>query len=130
MIVLTVRVVVAVARVAEFISREEHGGPAAAHQDGTGVFDHSEAQGEDFEIIGIALCSAVPAVVVVVAVGVVPAVRLIVLFVVAVQVIERKSVVTGQEVDGCIAAPVDGIIEIRRAGHPLCGDPRHLGVSF
>ena len=50
--------------------------------------------------------------------------------VIAVQVIESKTVVAGQKVDGSIAAAVDWIIQIRGTGYPLCGDSRHLTVSL
>ena len=107
LVVLAVRIVVAVARVPEFIAGEEHGRPPAAHEHGAGVLDHAEAQRQDIRIVRFALCAAVPAVVVIEAVGIVPAVGLVVLYVIAVQVVQGEPVVAGQEIDGRIAAPVD-----------------------
>ena len=44
LVVLTVRIVVALLRIAEFVSGQEHGGAAAAHEYGTGVAYHPEAE--------------------------------------------------------------------------------------
>ena len=129
-IVLTIGIVISESCIAEFIAGEEHGSPPAAHEYGTGILDHPETQCKDFRIVCISLHTTVPAVVVVISVRVIPAVCFIVFLVIAVQVIERESVVAGQEVDGSIAAAVDRIIQIRGTGHSLCGDPRHLAVPL
>src|SRR5699024_10312100 len=99
LIVLTVGVVVAELRVAEFVTSREHGRAAAAQQHRERISAQAAAQRVDGRVVGLPFRAAVPAVVVVGAVGVVPAVALIVLFVVGIQVIEREAVVTGQEID-------------------------------
>ena len=118
------------ARVAEFVAGEEHGCSTAAHEHGTGVLDHAEAQRQNVRIVRFAFRAAVPAVVVIEAVGIVPAVGFIVLYIIAVQVVQGESVVAGQEIDGCVAAPVNRVIKVRRSGHPLGCDPGHLQISL
>ena len=113
LIILAVRIIITITSVAEFIAGEEHRGSTAAHEYGAGIFDHPEAQRENFPVVCIAFRTAVPAVVVVISVSIIPAVCLIMFLIIAVQVIEGKSVVTGQEVDGGIAAPVNRIVQIR-----------------
>ena len=98
-VVLTVAVIVAVLGVAEFIAGEDHGRAAAAHKDSDGIAHHLAAQLLDDGIIRGPFYPAVPAAVVVGAVRVVPAVGLIVLMIVGKQIIEGKTVVTGDEID-------------------------------
>ena len=85
-IVLTVGVVVAELAVAELVSRQEHGDAPAAHQQRKGVAAHPAAQGVDLGVCRLTLHAAVPAVVVISSVGVVPAVFQVVLLVVGVQI--------------------------------------------
>ena len=60
------------------------GVPPAAHQQCTGILHHFQPQAEDFGIGSFSFFSAVPTVVVITAVGIVPAVCLVMLLVIAV----------------------------------------------
>ena len=113
LVVLAVGVVVAELGVAEFISCKEHGCPAAAHKDSAGVADHPHAKGEDLRVIGLPLRSAVPAPVVICTVSVLPAICLIVLFVVGIQIVEREAVMAGEKIDGGVGAPDLRVVDVR-----------------
>ena len=70
-------------------------------------------------IAGYALHSAVPAAVIVAAVRIAPAVSLVVLLVIRVQVIQRESVMAGDKIDGGILSPDLRIVDIRRPDQAL-----------
>ena len=129
-IVLTVAVVVAKFCIAEFISGKEHRRSAAAHQYSTGVADHTAAKCEHFRIIRVTFHATVPASVVVSTIGVVPAICLVVLFIIGIKIIKRKSVMAGKEIDtGIITGIITVImiikssIEISGSGNTPCGIP-------
>ena len=112
-VVLTVGVVVAELGVAELVSGQKHGGPPGAHEQGEGVAAHPAAEGVDLRVVRLPLRAAVPAVVVVGPVGVVPAVGQVVLFVVAEQVPEGKAVVAGDEVHRGVGAALTAVHILR-----------------
>ena len=77
-IILAVCIVIAELGVAEFISGEEHRDTPAAHKECECIAHHPPSESQDIRIVGIAFNSAVPAIVVVGAVSIIPAVFLIV----------------------------------------------------
>ena len=130
LIVLAVGVVVAELGVAELVTGQEHGRPAAAHEHGAGVADHAETEAEDFRVVGIALSSAVPAAVVIGAVRIVPAVPLVVLLVIGIEIVEGKAVMAGEEIHAGIVAcvvivvvRVEAAVEVAGAGDAPGGLP-------
>ena len=136
-IILTVAVVVAEFCIAEFISGKEHRCSAAAHQYSTGVADHAPAKCEHFRIIRVTFHTTVPAPVVVSTIGVVPAICLVVLFIIGIKIIKRKSVMAGKEIDtGIITGIITVImiikssIEISGSGNTPCGIPRMPAVTL
>ena len=135
--VLTVAVVVSVFGISKFIAGEEHRCSAAAHQDGTGIADHAVAKCENFRIISFTFGTTVPASVVVCTVCIVPSICFIVLIVVSIKIIKRKSVMAGEEVDAgiitCIIALVISIetaIKVTGAGNTPGCIPRLPAVAL
>ena len=118
--VLTVSVVIAVLRVGELITGQDHRRPAAAHEYCHRVAHHLLPERLNDRIICMSFHAAVPASVVIGAVCIVPSIGLIVLVIVGKQVIQREAVVAGDKIDGGIAALV------RRLAVHICGsgDPR------
>ena len=98
LIVLAVGVVVSILGVAKFVPGQEHGRTPAAQKYGAGVPDQAEAQGKHLFFLRLPLRPAVPAPVVIRSVGIVPAVGLIMLFIVGIQIIQGKAIVTGEEI--------------------------------
>ncbi len=107
LIVLTISVIVSILCVSELIARQKHGRAPAAQKNDTGISYHAVSKSQHLGIICLSFCAAVPAAVVVRSVRVVPAIYFIVLIVVRIQIIERKTVMTGQEINARI---VPGII--------------------
>ena len=81
-VILTVGIVVAKLCIAEFVSGQEHGDTAAAHQDCKGVAYHPFSESQNFGVVCVPFNSAVPTMIVVGPVGIIPAVLLIVLHIV------------------------------------------------
>ena len=106
LVVLTVGVVVSILGIAEFISGQEHGRAPAAQKHCTGVADQAHAQGKHGFLVRLSFCPAVPAPVVVRAVRIVPAVGLVVLFIIGIQIVQGKAVVAGEEIHAGIVARV------------------------
>ena len=129
LVVLTVGVVVAELGVGKFVPRQEHGSAPAAQQHGEGVFYQPVPKGQHLRIRGVSLHAAVPAVVVVGPVGVAPAVGLVVLDVVGVQVVQGKAVVAGEEVHRGVL-PLGGGIQVGGAGDALDRRPGQTSVSL
>ena len=125
-VVLTVGVVVAELGVAELVPGQEHGDAPAAHEQGEGAAHHPPAQGVDGRVGRGALRAAVPAVVVVCPVGVVPAVFQVVLLVVGEEVPQGEAVVAGDEVHRGVLPP-GGAVDVPGAHHPL---RRRLGAAL
>ncbi len=130
LVVLAVGVVVAALGAAELVAAQEHGDPLAGEEDGGEVLDLALAEPFDLGVVGGALDTAVPALVVVAPVPVVLAVGEVVLLVVADQIVEREPVVSGDEVDavgGQLATP---LVEVGAAAHAE-GDRSHQpGVAL
>ena len=128
LVVLAVRIVVAELGVAELVPCQEHGRSPAAHKHCTGVAYHPEAQLQHLPVAGASLHAAVPAAVVVGAVLIVPAILLIVLHIVGVQIIQCKTVMAGEEIHtgivACIIIVVVGVkspVQVPGAGNaPGC----------
>ena len=119
LIVLTVCIIVSVLRVQEFVPGEEHGSAAAHEQDCHCIFRKLSPEEHNPRIIRFALLAAVPASVVVGAVGVVPAIFVIVLSTVCIHVPQGESVVAVQEVDRSLVPARCGVIYVRRAGDTI-----------
>ena len=129
-IVLAVGIVVAVLRIAEFVACQEHRCAAAAEEDGQGIADETVSQAVDFRVVGFAFGAAVPAVVVVFAVRIAPAIGLVVFFVVAVEVVQGETVMAGDEVDRGVFAAVEGVIEVVRTGQAVGDDRGQAAVAL
>ena len=86
-IILTVRVVISKLCIAEFISCKKHRRSAAAHQCCKRIFYHAAAQALDFRIICCAFCPTVPTVSIVITIRISPAVFLVVLHIIRIQII-------------------------------------------
>src|SRR5882757_6747047 len=99
LVVLAVGVVVAGLRVADLVAGEDQRRALRQQQAGELVLSEPAAQHEDVGIVGRALVAAIIAVVVVGAVAIFFAVRLVVLFVVVEQVRQRETVVHRDVVD-------------------------------
>src|SRR5581483_12234922 len=98
-VILTVRVVVASLGPSRFIARQKHRHSLRQEQRSQEVSHLPRAQRVDARIVGWSFSAAVPRTVVVLAVPVLLAVRLVVLLVVGDQVSQRESVVAGDKVD-------------------------------
>ncbi len=108
-VVLAVGIVIAELSITEFITSQEHRDTAAAHEDGEGIADHAFPESQDIGIIRVSFHSAVPAMVVVSSVSIVPAVFFIMFLVIRVEVIKGEPVMTGDKIHGSILPGVDGI---------------------
>ena len=112
--VVTIRIIVAVAGLADFIAHQNHRHALAEHQYGNGVFHLPPPQPENVPIAGRPFATAIPAKIIVRAVPIIFAVRLVMLLVVGDQIHQREAVVTGDKVNRSrCAAPR---IEVRRSG--------------
>ena len=99
LVVLAIRVVVAVLRVAEFVSCEQHGRAKRENERAEHVHARTFACALDAEVVGGALHAEVGGMVHVRAVVVVLAIRLVVLVVVAGEVGQCKAVVRADVID-------------------------------
>ena len=115
LVVLAPGVVVALLRAAELVAAEQHRDALGEEQRRQEVALLPLAQRDDLGVVGRALGAAVPRAVVVRAVAVVLAVRLVVLVVVGDEVGEREAVVGGDEVDRRERPPTVGRVEVARA---------------
>src|SRR5581483_4672718 len=106
-IVLAVGIVVSLLRTGKLVARQEHGRSLGEEKRSQEISHLPQPQGQDIRIGGLALHPAVPTVIVIGAIAVVLKIRLVMLGVVADQVMECESIVTGDEVDaGAGAASV------------------------
>ena len=87
LVILTVGIVIAKLGIQEFIPCKEHGRSTAAHQDSKGILCKLVTEEQHIFIIGIALYTTVPASVVIAAIRISPAICLIMLPVIGIQVI-------------------------------------------
>ena len=115
LVVLAPRVVVAALRARELVAAEQHRHALREEQRREEVPLLPRAQRVDVRIVGRPFDAAVPRAVVVGAVAVVLAVRVVVLLVVRDEVAQREAVVRGDEVDRRERPLAVALVEIRRA---------------
>ena len=116
--VLAVGVVVTVLRPAHFIAHVNHRRAGRQQRQGQEILDLPVAQCLDGRIVGRAFDAAVPAQVVVRAVAIVFAVRLVVLVVVRDEIVQREPVVTGDEIDALLGLALFMAVEIGAPEQP------------
>ena len=130
LVVLAIGVVVALLGITHLIARQHHGDALADHQHGDGILHLTVAQADDGSIVGFALATTIPAVVMVFAVSVVLAIGLVMFFVIRDEVHERKAVVSRDEVDtGLDATPLRSV-EVGRTDDALLDVAQHLFVAL
>ena len=111
-VVLAIGVVVAVLRAADFVAAADHRHALREQQRRQQIALLPLAELDDFGIVSRAFDAHVPGVIVVGAVAIVFAVRLVVLLVVADQIVERESVVRGDEIDAGGRAAAVPLVQI------------------
>src|SRR5207245_6430169 len=102
LVILTIGVVVAGLRAPHLVAHEHHGHPRGQHGHGEEVLHLPRSQRVDVTILRRAFHATVPASVVVGAVAIVLAVRLVVLTVVGDEVVRREAVVTRHAGTACL----------------------------
>src|SRR5205807_7611429 len=110
LIVLTVGVVVPTLGPPELVAGQDHGSAGGEQQNRREVPHLPPAQPIDLLGVSMSLVAAVPAQVIMAAVGVPLAVGFIVLVVVGHQVSQGQAIVTGNEVQTVIRSPATGLI--------------------
>src|ERR1700741_4166199 len=98
-VVLTVSVIVATLRSTDFIAHQEHGKAQREQRDGHEILYLAVSESLNFRIRSGALSTTVPTPIVVSAITVILTVGFVVFVIVRDQVIKRKSIVTGYEVN-------------------------------
>ena len=127
-VVVAVGVVVALLRAPDLVPHQDHG-HAQRHQRESQVILHlAVAQPLDLGVLGRAFDAAVPAPVVVGAVAVVLAVRLVVLVVVGDEVVEREAVVAGHEVDALLGLALLVAVDLGAPDQPVRHAPHRPGA--
>ena len=106
LIVLAVTIVVAELRVREFIPCREHRRTTAHHQNRHCIFHHADPERFDLRIQARSLTPAIPAAVIIRTVRIVPAIHLVVLLIVGIQIVQREPVMTGQEIHGRVVSEI------------------------
>ena len=94
-VILAICIVISKLCITEFIPCKKHCRSSAAHQRSKCIFYQSAAQVIHLDIIRLALIATVPAITVVISVRIIPAVFLIVLRIVRIQIIHGKTVMAG-----------------------------------
>ena len=122
LVVLTIGVVVAALCAPHLVTHEHHRHPRGQHGHGEEVLHLSRPQPVDVGIFGRPFHSTVPASVVVGAVAIVLAVRLVVFPVVGNEVVQGEPVVTRHEVDALLGLALLVAVE-RRAADQAIGKP-------
>src|SRR5215475_4994355 len=122
LVVLTISVVVAVLCPTPFISAANHWHALGKEKCGEKISSLTIAQRIDLRIISRTFDAAIPGLIIVVAIAVIVLIQLIVLFVVADQIGQCESIVSGDKVDAGVRPPAVMIIEIRASGESI----RHL----
>src|SRR5271163_3007937 len=113
LIVLTIGIVVAPLRAAEFVASENHRRSLRQQQRGHHVAYLTRAKSIDAFVVRLALDAAIPGMVVGTAVSVVFTVRRVVLLVIGDYVVQREPIVRRDEVDARIG-PAAMVVEIVR----------------
>src|SRR6476661_3954532 len=119
-VVLAISVVVPILRVANGIPGEQHRHPLGQEHGCNEVPLLSCPQRLYCRIIGWPFYSAVPTAIIIGAVPIVFAVRLVMLGVVADQVLQSETVVRSDEVHACIGTPPTSGIKIAGSGNAVC----------
>src|SRR5438876_4890257 len=110
LVVLAISVVIPVLRPSPLIAAGQHRHALRKKKRRQEISALPFAQGIDLRVIRRPFCAAIPGLIIIVAVVVAVAVRLVVLFIVADQVVERETIVRGDEIDaGIWASPVMSI---------------------
>jgi hypothetical protein len=112
-VVLAVDVVVALLGTAKLVAMRDQRNTLRKKQSGKEIPLLASAQGVDLRIVGGTLHPAVPRPVVALAIPVVLAVGLVVLFVVGHQIPQRETTMPGYKVDARAGPPAGAIVEIR-----------------
>src|ERR1700740_3367627 len=119
-VILTVSVVISLLRSPGFISHQEHGNSKGEQCGRYEILHLAAPESFDLGIRRGALDATVPASIVITAITVLLAVGLVVLLVVRDEVIERKSVVTGNEVHTLFRLTLLVPIDFVAAKEPVC----------
>ena len=115
---MTIGIVVAALCPSDLIPGEQHRHTERQQKGGQQVALLAVAQGDDLRIIGRPLHTVIAAIVGVGPVAVILAIRLVVLSAVADEVLQCKSVMSGNEIDARPRPPASISEDIRGAGHP------------
>src|ERR1700757_2566785 len=118
-VVLTVGVVVPVLGSANLITHQKHGKTKRKHGDGHEILDLAGSESLNFSIRGGTLDPTVPAPIVIAAVTVFFTVGFVVFVIVGDEVVERKSVVTGNEVHALLRFAFLAAIDLMTAKQPV-----------
>src|SRR5213594_400373 len=130
LVVLTVGVVVPLLRAPDFISPKDHRYTPREHENRSEIFDLTLTQRFDRRIGCVALDSAIPAQVVIDAVAIVFPVPLVMFCVIGNQIVQRKTIVAGNEVDAVDGELAALLIKIGAPSQPA-GDGTHDSrISF
>src|SRR4029077_19065507 len=122
-VVLTVSVVVPVLGSANFITHQEHGKAKRKHGYGHEILHLAGSESLNFGIRGWTLDTTVPAPIVIAAVTVFLTIGIVMLLVVRDQVIQRKSIVTGNEVHALLCLALLMPIDLGATEESVCKDP-------
>ena len=114
-IVLTIGIVIALLRMADVVSGQNHRHTGGQEQGGDKVSFLLRTQRVDRRIIRRSFGPAIPAIIVVGAILIVFPIRFVIFVVVAHEIVERKSVVTGDEVDTGVRLPSLALVEVATA---------------
>src|SRR5215472_1367981 len=99
LVILAVGVVVSLLCASDFIAGHKHGDPLGEQKNSRKILDLALAQCLNVRIVGLPFNTAIPAQIIVVAVPIAFAIGFVVFIVVRHQVIERKSIMGGDEID-------------------------------
>src|SRR5690606_33125174 len=124
-----VRVIVAALRAQPLVSRQQHRNALAQQEQRDEVTSAPRAEALDRGIVARTLDARVPAEVVIAAVAVVLAVRLVVLTVIADEVVEREAVVARDEVDAVRRPTAVPAVEVAAARDPGRDVTEHAGIA-
>jgi len=122
-VVLTVSVVVPVLCSADFIAHQEHWKAERKHGDSHEVLHLAGSESLNFSIRGWTLDTTVPAPIVIAAVTVLLTIAFVMLLVLRDQVIQGKSIVTGNEVDALLCLALLMPIDLVAAEESVREDP-------
>src|SRR5581483_3679012 len=132
-VILAVWVIVALLCAPDLIASYKHGHALRDHQDRSEIFDLTLAQRLDPGIIRFAFDTTIPAQVIINAIAVGFAVGLIMLRVVGNQVIKRKAVMRGHEIDAIDGQFTAGLEDVGAASDHIGHTPHHrfaIDVAF